>query len=88
MTGTGDRTRRSRAHQFAGAAALVLAVGAFPVFGPIAALGMALLGAGNLLAARGVTADGEVAPVAKALMIVGVLAFVAGVLVAVRGLSL
>jgi hypothetical protein len=79
MTEIDDRTRRIRAHQFAGAAALVLAVGAFPVFGLVAALGMALLGGGNLLAARGVKADSEVAPLAKALMIVGALTFVAGV---------
>lgn len=79
MTDIDDRTRRTRAHQFSGAASLVLAVGAFPVFGLVAALGMALLGGGNLLAARGMKADGEVAPLAKALMIVGALVFVAGV---------
>ena len=84
MTEIDDRTRRARAHQFSGAASLVLAVGAFPVFGLVAALGMALLGGGNLLAARGVKADGVVAPVAKALMIVGALTFVAGVLIALR----
>ncbi|MEP6642802.1 MAG: hypothetical protein ABJB93_12955, partial [Gaiellales bacterium] len=71
-------------HQFSGAASLVLAIGAFPVFGLVAALGMALLGGGNLLAARGVKADGEVQPLAKALMIVGALTFVAGVVVALR----
>ena len=84
MTEIDDRTRRARAHQFSGAAALVLAVGAFPVFGLVAALGMALLGGGNLLAARGVKADGVVAPLAKALMVVGVVAFVAGVLIALH----
>ncbi len=84
MTEIDDRTRRTRAHQFSGAASLVLAVGAFPVFGIVATLGMALLGGGNLLAARGVKADGEVAPLAKALMIVGVLVFVAGVALALK----
>jgi hypothetical protein len=79
VTDLDDRTRRTRAHQFSGAASLVLAVGAFPVFGLIAASGMALLGVGNLLAARGMKADGEVASLAKAVMIVGALTFVAGV---------
>lgn len=84
MTEIDDRTRRMRAHQFAGAAALVLAVGALPVFGPIASLGMALLGGGNLYAARGVKAGGEVALLAKALIVVGVLVFVAGVALALK----
>ena len=84
MTELDDRPRRARAHQFSGAAALVLAVGAFPVFGLIAAVGMALLGGGNLVAARGVQADGEVQPLAKAMMIVGALVFVAGVVIALR----
>ncbi len=69
------RTRRMRSHQFAGAAALVVAVGAFPLLGWIAALSMALIGVGNLLAARGVKNDGEVAPVAWAVMLLGVLGF-------------
>ena len=55
-----------------------------PVFGIIAATGMALLGGGNLLAARGVKADGVVAPLAKVLMVVGALAFIVGVLIALR----
>ena len=84
MTEIDDRTRRARAHQFSGAASLVMAVGAFPVFGVIAATGMALLGGGNLLAARSVKTDGVVTPLAKVLMIVGALAFVAGVLIALR----
>jgi hypothetical protein len=84
MTDIDDRTRRARAHQFSGAASLVLAFGAFPVFGLVAALGMAMLGGGNLLAARGVKADGEVAPLAKALMVVGALVFVVGVALALK----
>ena len=84
MTEIDDRARRGRAHQFSGAASLVLAIGAFPVFGVIAATGMALLGGGNLLAVRGVKADGMVAPLAKVLMVVGALAFVVGVLIALK----
>jgi len=75
MTDIDDRTRRMRAHQFAGAAALVLAVGSVFVFLWVAPLSMALIGIGNLLAARGVKNDGTVPPPAKVLMIVGVLGF-------------
>ncbi len=75
MTDIDDRTRRARSHQFAGSAALVLAVGAALVFLWVAPLSMALIGGGNLLAARGVKKDGTVPLAAKVLMIVGVLGF-------------
>ena len=75
MTDIDDRTRRTRSHQFAGAAALVLAVGSVFVFLWVAPLSMALIGIGNLLAARGVKDTGSVPLPAKVLMIVGVLGF-------------
>ncbi|OJY37741.1 MULTISPECIES: hypothetical protein [unclassified Pseudonocardia] len=75
MTDIDDRTRRVRSHQFAGAAALVLAVGSVFVFLWVAPLSMALIGVGNLLAARGVKDTGTVPLPAKVLMIVGVLGF-------------
>jgi hypothetical protein len=75
VTDLDDRTRRARSHQFAGATALVLAVGSTFVFLWVAPLSMALIGIGNLLAARGVSRDGRVPLPAKALMIVGVLGF-------------
>jgi len=75
VTDIDDRTRRVRSHQFAGAAALVLAVGSVFVFLWVAPLSMALIGVGNLLAARGVKDTGTVPLPAKVLMIVGVLGF-------------
>lgn len=75
MTDIDDRTRRRRSHQFAGSAALVLAVGAALVFLWVAPVSMALIGVGNLLASRDVKNDGTVALPAKVLMIVGVLGF-------------
>ena len=88
MTEIDRRTRRVQSHNFAGVAALVLAVGAFPGFGWIASISMLLLGAGNLVAARGMKADGEVSPPAKALMILGGLGFaVVCVILAVRAFN-
>lgn len=75
MTDIDDRTRRTRAHQFAGGAALVLAVGSVFVFLWVAPLSMALIGVGNLLAARGVRDDGTVPLPAKVLIVVGILGF-------------
>jgi hypothetical protein len=75
VTDIEDRTRRTRSHQFAGSAALVLAVGALFVFLWVAPVSMALIGIGNLLAARGIKADGAVPLPAKVLMIVGGVGF-------------
>lgn len=75
MTDIDDRTRRTRSHQFAGGAALVLAVGSVFVFLWVAPLSMALIGVGNLLAARGVRNDGTVPLPAKVLIVVGILGF-------------
>lgn len=83
MTEIDRRTRRAQSHSFAGAAALVLAVGAFPVFGWLASIAMLLLGVGNLLAARGVKADGAVPLPAKVLMGAGGLGFAAVVVILV-----
>lgn len=77
MTGIEERARRSRAHLFSGIAALVVAVIAVPAFGWLAGFAMALVGVGNLLAMRGVRRDGEVAPAARALIVVGGLGFAA-----------
>jgi hypothetical protein len=76
VTKPDDRARRARSHQFAGAAALVLAVGSTFVFLWVAPLSMALIGVGNLLAARGVQRAGQVPLPAKVLIGVGVLGFV------------
>jgi len=85
VTGIDERDRRARAHLFSGIAALVIAVAAVPIFGWLAALAMALVGAGNLLARRDVRRDGEISPTARAVIIVGGLGFVAvAVLLAVR----
>ena len=87
MTGTEDRSKRSRAHLFAGIAALVVAVIATLAFGWLAGLAMALVGVGNLLATRELRRDGEVAPSARALIVVGGLGFaVICVLLAIRAL--
>ncbi len=87
MTGIEERARRSRAHLFAGIAALVIAVIAVPAFGWLAGFAMALVGVGNLLAVRTVRRDGEVAPAARALVVVGGLGFAAiCVLLAIRAL--
>ena len=75
MTEIDRRTRRAQSHQFAGAAALVLAVGSLFVFLWPAPLSMGLIGIGNLLAARGVKDTGSVPLPAKVLMIVGILGF-------------
>jgi hypothetical protein len=75
VTEIDDRTRRMRSHQFAGAAALVLAVGSLFVFLWPAPLSMGLIGIGNLLAARGVKDDGTVPLPAKVLIVVGILGF-------------
>jgi len=77
VTDLDDRTRRTRSHQFAGAAALVLAVGSTFVFLWVAPLSMALIGIGNLLAARGVQRDDRVPLPAKVLIAVGILGFLA-----------
>lgn len=77
MTGIEERARRSRAHLFAGIAALIIAVIAVPAFGWIAGFAMALVGVGNLLAVRTIRRDGEVAPAARALVVVGGLGFAA-----------
>lgn len=75
MTEIDRRTRRVQSHQFAGAAALVLAVGSLFVFLWPAPLSMALIGVGNLLAARGVKGTGTVPMPAKVLIVVGILGF-------------
>ncbi len=74
-----ERERRARAHTFAGGAACVIAVGAIPLFGWPAGIGMALVGVGNFVAARGVRTGGAPATPAWALMGLGVVVFVVGV---------
>lgn len=78
-----DRQRRARAHTFATGAAAVIAVGAVPLFGWPAGIGMALVSIGNLLAARTVRSDGEVGSTAWALIAVGALAFIVTVVLKV-----
>ena len=75
MTGIDERDRKARAHLFSGVAALVIAVVAVPAFGWLAAVAMAVVGVGDLLARRDVRRDGEISPTARALIIVGGLAF-------------
>jgi hypothetical protein len=88
VTGIDERDRKARAHLFSGVAALVIAVVAVPTFGWLAALAMAVVGVGNLLARRDVRRDGEMTPTARALMIVGGLGFaVVCVLLAVRAFA-
>jgi hypothetical protein len=85
VTGIEERARRSRAHLFSAIAALVVAVVAVPAFGWLAGFAMALVGVGNLLAVRTVRRDGELAPAARALIVVGGLGFAAiCVLLAIR----
>jgi hypothetical protein len=72
-----ERVRKARSHLFSGVAAFVVAVIAVPVYGWLPALAMALFGVGAVLASRTVRRDGEVAPAARALMIVGGVAFAA-----------
>lgn len=87
MTGTDERARRSRAHLFSGVAALVVGAVAVFAFGWLTGVAMALVGAGNLLAAREVRRDGEVTPTARALIVVGGVGFaVVCVLLLVRAL--
>lgn len=76
-----DTEARARAHTFAGGAALVIAAGAVPLFGLLAGLSMALVGAGNLVAAHGVRRTGAPTRLAWALMAIGVAGFVAAVVV-------
>jgi len=83
-----ERARNARSHLFSGVAAFVVAVIAVPVYGWLPALAMALFGVGAVLASRTVRRDGEVAPAARALMIVGGVGFAAiCVLLAVRAFS-
>lgn len=83
-----ERARKARSHLFSGVAAFVVAVIAVPVYGWLPALAMALFGVGAVLASRTVRRDGEVAPAARALMIVGGVAFAAVcVFLAVRAFS-
>ena len=72
-----ERTRKARSHLFSWVAAFVVAVIAVPVYDWLPALAMALFGVGAVMASRTMRRDGEVAPAARALMIVGGLAFVA-----------
>lgn len=78
-----DPQRRARAHLFAAGASAVIAIGAFPLFGWPASVGMVLVAVGNLLAGRGMRADGEVGSTAWALIAVGAVAFVVSVVLAV-----
>ena len=83
-----ERARKARSHLFSGVAAFVVAVIAVPVYGWLPALAMALFGVGAVLASRTVRRDGEVAPAARALMIVGGVGFAAVcVLLAVQAFS-
>ncbi len=82
------RARKSRSHLFAGIAAFVVALIAFPLYGWLPALAMVVFGIGGVLASRTMRRDGEVAPAARALMIVGGVGFAAVcVLLAVHAFS-
>ena len=84
-----ERARKARAHLFSGVAAFVVAVIAVPVFGWLAGAGDGdLRRSAPCWRRRTVRRDGEVAPAARALMIVGGLGFAAVcVLLAVRAFS-
>jgi hypothetical protein len=82
-----ERTRKSRAYLFSGIAAFVVAVIAVPVFGWQAAGAMVVFGIGGVVASRTMRRDGEVAPAARALMIVGGLGFAVCAFLAVRAFS-
>lgn len=83
-----ERARKSRSHLFSGIAAFVVALIAFPLFGWLPALAMAVFGIGGVLASRTLRRDGEVAPAARALMIVGGVGFaVVCALLAVRAFA-
>ena len=84
-----ERARKARAHLFSGVAAFVVAVIAVPVFGWLAgARDGGVRASAAVLASRTMRRDGEVAPAARALMIVGGLGFAAVcVLLAVRAFS-
>lgn len=86
MTGIDDHTRRSRAYLYSGVMSLVVAVLAAVVLGWLAAVGMALLGAGNLAAVRDVRRDGEATPTARAIIVVGGLVFLLGTFLAIQAL--
>ena len=72
-----ERDRKARSHLFSGVAAFVVALVAVPVYGLLPALAMVVFGIGAVLASRSMRRDGEVAPAARALMIVGGVAFAA-----------
>lgn len=83
-----ERERNARSHLFSGVAAFVVALIALPVYGWLPALAAVVFGVGAVLASRTMRRDGEVAPAARALMIVGGLGFAAVcVLLAVRAFS-
>ena len=83
-----ERERKARSHLFSGVAAFIVAVIAVPVYGVLPAIAMAVFGIGAVLASRSMRRDGEVAPAARALMIVGGVGFAAVcVLLAVRAFA-
>jgi hypothetical protein len=83
-----ERARKARSYLFSGVAAFVVAVIAVPVYGWLPGVAMALFGVGAVLASRSMRSDGEVAPAARALMIVGGVAFaVVCAFLAVRAFS-
>ena len=71
------RDRKARSHLFSGVAAFIVAVIAVPVYGLLPAIAMVVFGVGAVLASRSMRRDGEVAPTARALMIVGGVGFAA-----------
>jgi uncharacterized membrane protein len=83
-----ERARKARSHLFSGVAAFVVGIIAVPVYGWLPALAMVTVGIGAVLASRTMRRDGEVAPAARALMIVGGVGFAAiCVLLAVRAFA-
>ena len=83
-----ERERKARSHLFSGVAAFVVALIAVPVYGVLPAIARVVFGIGAVLASRTVRRDGEVAPAARALMIVGGVGFAAiCVLLAVRAFT-
>ena len=83
-----ERARKARSHLFSGVAAFVVGLIAVAVYGWLPALAMVIFGSGAVLASRAVRRAGEVAPTARALMIVGGVGFAAVcALLAVRAFS-
>ena len=80
-----ERARKARSHLFSGVAAFVVGSSRCRSTAWLPAIAMVVFGIGAVLASRTMRRDGELAPAARALMIVGGVGFAAVcVLLAVR----